>query len=109
MRLLRLDVPADLLSEHAVADELGDRLGGARRGFDRASERSGGPRPRRLDPARGRHVGAADRQPLVAFFLIKSSVNFIAVALLGTVVALGLVGPDLSLWLTAVPAAGQRS
>jgi len=42
----------------------------------------------------------------VAFFLIKSSVNFIAVAVLGTVLALGLVGPDLSLWLTAVPAAG---
>jgi uncharacterized protein (TIRG00374 family) len=42
----------------------------------------------------------------VAFFLIKSSVNFIAVAVLGTIMALGLVGPDLSLWLTAVPAAG---
>ncbi len=42
----------------------------------------------------------------VAFFLIKSSVNFVAVAVLGTVLALGLVGPDLSLWLTAVPAAG---
>ena len=42
----------------------------------------------------------------VAFFLIKSSVNFIAVAVLGTVMALGLVGPELSLWLTAVPAAG---
>jgi hypothetical protein len=42
----------------------------------------------------------------VAFFLIKSSVNFIAVAVLGTVMALGLVGPDLSLWLTAVPAVG---
>ena len=42
----------------------------------------------------------------VAFFLIKSSVNFIAVAVLGTVMAVGLVGPDLSLWLTAVPAAG---
>ena len=42
----------------------------------------------------------------VAFFLIKSSVNFIAVAVLGTVLALGLFGPDLSLWLTAVPAAG---
>ena len=42
----------------------------------------------------------------VAFFLIKSSVNFIAVAVLGTVLALGLLGPDLSLWLTAVPAAG---
>jgi uncharacterized protein (TIRG00374 family) len=42
----------------------------------------------------------------VAFFLIKSSVNFIAVAALGIVMALGLFGPDLSLWLTALPAAG---
>ncbi|HMJ97156.1 MAG TPA: lysylphosphatidylglycerol synthase transmembrane domain-containing protein [Thermoleophilaceae bacterium] len=42
----------------------------------------------------------------VAFFLIKSSVNFIAVAVLGTVMALGLAGPGLSLWLTAVPAVG---
>ena len=42
----------------------------------------------------------------VAFFLIKSSVNFVAVAVLGTVMALGLVGPSLSPWLTAVPAAG---
>jgi uncharacterized membrane protein YbhN (UPF0104 family) len=41
----------------------------------------------------------------VAFFLIKSSVNFVAVAVLGTLLAVGLVGPDLSLWLTAVPAA----
>jgi uncharacterized protein (TIRG00374 family) len=42
----------------------------------------------------------------VAFFLIKSSVNFVAVAVVGTVMALGLAGPDLSLWLTALPAAG---
>jgi uncharacterized protein (TIRG00374 family) len=42
----------------------------------------------------------------VAFFLIKSSVNFVAVAVLGTALAVGLFGPDLSLWLTAVPAAG---
>jgi uncharacterized protein (TIRG00374 family) len=42
----------------------------------------------------------------VAFFLIKSSVNFIAVAVLGTLLAVGLLGPDLSMWLTAVPAAG---
>jgi uncharacterized protein (TIRG00374 family) len=40
----------------------------------------------------------------VAFFLIKSGVNFAAVALIGTVLALGIVGPDLSLWLTALPA-----
>jgi uncharacterized membrane protein YbhN (UPF0104 family) len=41
----------------------------------------------------------------VAFFLIKSSVNFVAVAVLGTLLAIGLLGPDLSLWLTALPAA----
>jgi uncharacterized membrane protein YbhN (UPF0104 family) len=41
----------------------------------------------------------------VAFFLIKSSVNFVAVAVLGTLMAVGLVGPELSLWLTAAPAA----
>src|SRR3954468_6575675 len=40
----------------------------------------------------------------VTFFLIKSSVNFVAVAVIGTVMALG-VGPDISLWLTAFPAA----
>ena len=39
----------------------------------------------------------------VAFFLIKSSVNFVAVAVLGTAMALGLFGPELSLWLTALP------
>src|SRR5256714_12249461 len=36
----------------------------------------------------------------VAFFLIKSSVNFVAVAVLGTAMALG-VGPHFSPWLTA--------
>jgi uncharacterized protein (TIRG00374 family) len=41
----------------------------------------------------------------VAFFLIKSGVNFVAVAVIGTALAIGLVGPDLSLWLTALPAA----
>jgi uncharacterized membrane protein YbhN (UPF0104 family) len=41
----------------------------------------------------------------VAFFIIKSSVNFVLVAVLGFSVALGLFGPDLSLWLTAFPAA----
>ena len=41
----------------------------------------------------------------VAFFLIKSSVNFVAVAVIGTAMALGLAGPDKSLLLTAVPAA----
>jgi uncharacterized membrane protein YbhN (UPF0104 family) len=41
----------------------------------------------------------------VAFFLIKSSVNFVAVAVIGTLVAVGIVGPHKSLWLTALPAA----
>ncbi len=41
----------------------------------------------------------------VAFFLIKSSVNFAAVAVIGTLMALGLFGPDRSLLLTALPAA----
>jgi uncharacterized membrane protein YbhN (UPF0104 family) len=40
----------------------------------------------------------------VAFFLIKSGVNFVAVAVLGTAMAFGL-GPELSPWLTAFPAA----
>ena len=41
----------------------------------------------------------------VAFFLIKSSINFVAVAVLGTLLAVGVLGPDLSPWLTVVPAA----
>jgi uncharacterized protein (TIRG00374 family) len=40
----------------------------------------------------------------VAFFVIKSSVNFAAVAVLGTLLALGLLGPQRSLLLTALPA-----
>jgi uncharacterized membrane protein YbhN (UPF0104 family) len=43
----------------------------------------------------------------VAFFLIKSSVNFVAVAVIGTTMAVGLFGPEQSLWLTAVPAAAS--
>ena len=41
----------------------------------------------------------------VAFLEIKSSVNFAAVAVLGTLMAVGLVGPERSLLLTALPAA----
>ena len=41
----------------------------------------------------------------VAFFLIKSSVNFAAVAVIGTLMAIGIFGPHRSLWLTAFPAA----
>jgi uncharacterized protein (TIRG00374 family) len=42
----------------------------------------------------------------VAFFLIKSSVNFVAVFVVGTLMAIGALGPELSLWLTAFPAIG---
>jgi uncharacterized protein (TIRG00374 family) len=40
----------------------------------------------------------------VAFLLIKSSVNFVAVAVLGALMAVGLLGPHRSLLLTALPA-----
>ena len=41
----------------------------------------------------------------VAFLLIKCSVNFVAVAVIGALMAVGLVGPHRSLLLTALPAA----
>jgi uncharacterized membrane protein YbhN (UPF0104 family) len=41
----------------------------------------------------------------IAFLLIKSSVNFVAVAVLGALMAVGLLGPHRSLLLTALPAA----
>jgi uncharacterized membrane protein YbhN (UPF0104 family) len=41
----------------------------------------------------------------VAFFLLKSSVNFVAVAVIGGLLALGVVGPEQPLWRTAIPAA----
>jgi uncharacterized protein (TIRG00374 family) len=41
----------------------------------------------------------------VAFFMIKSSVNFVAVAVIGTLMAVGVFGPHKSLLLTALPAA----
>src|SRR5919201_4537672 len=40
----------------------------------------------------------------VAFFLLKSSVNFAAVAVIGGLLAVGLIGPDQPLWRTALPA-----
>jgi uncharacterized membrane protein YbhN (UPF0104 family) len=55
------------------------------------------------------HRGGMDGERIarrsVAFFLIKSGVNFLAVALIGTGLAVGLLGPDQPLWLTALPAA----
>ena len=54
---------------------------------------------------RGGMDGVRIARRSVAFFLIKSGVNFLAVAVIGAVMAIGLVGPELSLWVTAVPAA----
>jgi uncharacterized membrane protein YbhN (UPF0104 family) len=55
------------------------------------------------------HRGGMDGERIarrsVAFFILKSGANFVAVALIGTALAVGLLGPDLSLWLTALPAA----
>jgi uncharacterized protein (TIRG00374 family) len=55
--------------------------------------------------ARSGMPGAVIARRSVAFFLIKSSVNFVAVAVLGVAMALGL-GPHKSLWLTLLPAVG---
>jgi uncharacterized membrane protein YbhN (UPF0104 family) len=40
----------------------------------------------------------------VAFLLLKSAVNFVAVAVIGAVLAIGIVGPHQPLWRTALPA-----
>jgi uncharacterized protein (TIRG00374 family) len=40
----------------------------------------------------------------VAFFLLKSGVNFVAVAVIGALFAFGIVGPSQPLWRTALPA-----
>lgn len=52
--------------------------------------------------------GGMDRDRIarrsVAFFLIKSSVNFFAVAIVGAVMFAGLAGPELSPLLTILPA-----
>jgi uncharacterized membrane protein YbhN (UPF0104 family) len=40
----------------------------------------------------------------VAFLLLKSSVNFVAVAVVGLLVFVGVLGPSESVWLTLLPA-----
>jgi uncharacterized membrane protein YbhN (UPF0104 family) len=42
----------------------------------------------------------------IAFFLVKSSVNFAAVAVLGGLMAIGIVGPHRAFWKTGLPALG---
>jgi uncharacterized membrane protein YbhN (UPF0104 family) len=41
----------------------------------------------------------------VSFFLLKSGVNFAAVAVIGTLFAIGVIGPSQPWWRTALPAA----
>jgi len=41
----------------------------------------------------------------VAFLLLKSSINFVAVAAVGMLVFAGAIGPSQSVWLTLLPAA----
>ena len=54
---------------------------------------------------RGGMSGERIARRSVAFFLIKSSVNFVAVAALGALLAGGLLGPPRSPLLSALPAA----
>ena len=55
---------------------------------------------------KGGMPAGADREPLGGVLPDQELSDFVAVAVLGTIMALGLAGPDLSLWLTALPAAG---
>lgn len=50
--------------------------------------------------------GAQIARRSVAFFLIKGAVNFVAVAVVGALMAIGLAGTHVSLWLSLVPAIG---
>ncbi len=54
---------------------------------------------------RGGMSGARISRRSVAFFMISSAPNFTAVAVTGTLLALGLIGPEQPLALTALPAA----
>ena len=86
-----------------LAAELADRRLGAGDGIARPGQRRRGPRLGAWVLHQGGMDGERIARRSVAFFLIKSAVNFVAVAVLGMVMALGLVGPELSLWLTVVP------
>src|SRR5437763_11032889 len=64
MRVVRAHVPADLLPAHALAHHVGARLVGAGHGLDRAGQRDRRPRPRGVDPSRGRDARGPDRAPV---------------------------------------------
>ena len=99
-------VRADLLHRPQSAAELADRRLRAGDGLAHPGERRrrAGPRAPGSSTAAAWTAARIARRS-VAFFLIKSGVNFLAVAVIGAAMALGLFGPDLSLWLTALPAA----
>lgn len=48
--------------------------------------------------------GAQIARRSVAFFLLKSGVNFVAVVVIGGLFAVGVIGPHQPLWRTALPA-----
>jgi uncharacterized membrane protein YbhN (UPF0104 family) len=54
--------------------------------------------------SRGGMPGAQIARRSVAFFMLKSGVNFVAVAVIGALFALGIIGPSQPLWRTALPA-----
>jgi uncharacterized protein (TIRG00374 family) len=54
--------------------------------------------------SRGGMAGDQIARRSVAFFLLKSSVNFVAVAVIGLLFALGVIGPHQPLWRTLLPA-----
>jgi len=55
---------------------------------------------------RGGMPGEQIARRSVAFFLLKSLANFVAVAVIGGLLAAGLIGPHQPLWRTLLPAAG---
>ena len=69
----------------------------------RPAARAGG--ARRLDPPPRGDPDETIARRSVAFLEIKSAVNFVAVAVIGALMAVGVLGPQRSLLLTALPAA----
>ena len=104
-RVLRRDVPAGVLHARVVADELGDRMVGARGRLDRARQRRRRPRARGVDPRPERDARGQDR-PALGRLLPRQELGELRRGRgLGTAMAVGLVGPERSLLLTALPAA----
>src|SRR5438105_2377582 len=57
----------------------------------------------RRKPTRGTPADLIARRS-VAFFLVKSAVNFVAVAVIGLLFVVGVIGPHQPFWRTGLPA-----